>query len=45
MNVKCSQCNKKADLLTAFTKDKVCGKCTRKNHQQFLNQFKPKENK
>ena len=29
---KCVQCGDDNDLLVAFTKHKVCGKCTRKNH-------------
>lgn len=36
MNIdsKCEQCGKDVDLLTAFTKHKICGKCTRKNHKK-----------
>jgi hypothetical protein len=31
MDSKCKQCGKENDLLVAFTKHKVCGKCARKN--------------
>lgn len=29
----CEQCGLEIDLLTAFTKNKVCGVCSRKNHK------------
>lgn len=31
---KCNQCGEELDLLTAFTKYQVCGKCTRLNHRR-----------
>ena len=34
MDSKCEQCGQSVDLLTAFTKYKVCGKCTRKNNKE-----------
>ena len=36
MDSTCSVCGKDDDLLTAFTKDKVCGKCARKNHSNAV---------
>lgn len=32
---KCSQCGKESnDLMTAFTADRICGRCTKANHKQ-----------
>lgn len=31
---KCEQCGKSNDLLVAFTKYPVCGKCTRKSNNK-----------
>jgi hypothetical protein len=34
INSTCKQCKKDDDLMVAFTDYKVCGKCTRKNHEE-----------
>jgi len=34
--IPCSQCGETNDLLVAFTKYKVCGKCTRRNHRDAI---------
>jgi hypothetical protein len=34
MNSTCQQCGDDNDLLTAFTQNKICGKCTKKNHKK-----------
>ena len=31
---KCKQCGNDNDLMTAFTKYQICGKCTRANHKR-----------
>ena len=31
----CQQCGNADDLMLIFTKHKVCGKCTRKNHKKL----------
>ena len=36
MNTKCDQCGKEVDLLTAFTKYQVCGKCARTNQRKAV---------
>jgi hypothetical protein len=36
MNAKCEQCGQELDLLTAFTKYQVCGKCVRANHRKAV---------
>lgn len=33
---KCEQCGEELDLLTAFTKYRVCGKCVRVNHKKAV---------
>ena len=33
---RCSQCGKDEDLLTGFSANKVCGKCTRKSHRKAV---------
>ncbi len=32
---KCEQCGSDEDSMVAFTENKICGKCTRKNHKAF----------
>jgi len=32
----CSQCGSNGDFMVAFTNNKICGKCTRKNHKQAI---------
>lgn len=32
----CKQCGDNNDLMVIFTENKVCGKCTRKNHKNML---------
>jgi hypothetical protein len=40
--VKCTQCGSDSDLMVAFTKYQICGKCTRKNHKADLSgELKP----
>jgi ribosomal protein S27AE len=34
MNSTCQQCGDDNDLLTAFTQNKICGKCTKKNQKK-----------
>ena len=34
--MKCKQCGSDQDLMIAFTKYQICGKCTRKNHNLSL---------
>jgi len=36
MNSKCQQCGQELDLLTAFTKYQICGKCVRTNHRKAV---------
>jgi hypothetical protein len=36
VNSTCSQCGKSDDLLTAFTANPICGKCTKKNHKKVV---------
>lgn len=36
MNYKCEQCEEELDLMVAFTKYQICGKCTRKNHRKAV---------
>jgi len=36
MDSTCKQCGDDNDILTAFTADKICGKCTRKNHRKAV---------
>ena len=36
MNAKCEQCGQELDLLTAFIKYQVCGKCVRANHKKAV---------
>lgn len=36
MNSKCNQCGEDSDLLTAFTREGVCGKCARANHRLVM---------
>lgn len=37
---KCVQCGNENDLLVAFTKYKVCGKCVKKNYKKAVGQKK-----
>lgn len=32
----CKQCGSTDDLMVPFTKDQVCGKCTRSNHKRAV---------
>lgn len=36
INTQCVQCGDDSDLMVAFTKHQVCGKCTRKNYKQVV---------
>jgi hypothetical protein len=36
MDSKCKQCGDDTDLMVAFTKVKVCGKCVRKNYRKAM---------
>jgi len=36
MDSKCVQCGKENDLMVAFTKYKVCGKCVKKNYKKVV---------
>jgi NMD protein affecting ribosome stability and mRNA decay len=36
MDSKCVQCGKENDLMVAFTKYKVCGKCVKKNYKKAV---------
>jgi len=36
MDSKCVQCGKENDLMVAFTKHKVCGKCVKKNYKKVV---------
>jgi hypothetical protein len=36
MNAKCEQCGQELDLLTAFTRYQVCGKCVRVNYRKAV---------
>ena len=40
MDSKCVQCGKENDLMVAFTKYKVCGKCVKKNYKKAVGQKK-----
>lgn len=40
MDSKCVQCGNENDLLVAFTKYKVCGKCVKKNYKKAVGQKK-----
>jgi len=35
LDAKCVQCGNENDLLVAFTRVKICGKCIRKNQQNI----------
>ncbi len=39
MNSQCKQCGGEGDLLVAFTKHKICGKCTRIRHKQVMGEI------
>lgn len=32
--IRCKQCGDDNDTLVAYTRDQICGKCTRKNHRK-----------
>lgn len=34
--MKCAQCGEDKDLMVAFSKYQICGKCTRKNHKKTM---------
>jgi hypothetical protein len=34
--MKCKQCGADDDLLIAFTKFQICGKCTKQNHKKAV---------
>jgi NMD protein affecting ribosome stability and mRNA decay len=36
MDSKCVECGNENDLMVAFTKHKICGKCVKKNYKQAL---------
>ena len=36
MDSKCVQCGNENDLMVAFTKHKVCGKCVKKNYKKVV---------
>ena len=36
MNSKCVQCGDDNDLMAAFSRLKVCGKCAKKNHRDAV---------
>ena len=40
MDNKCVQCGNENDLMVAFTKYKVCGKCVKKNYKKVVGQKK-----
>ena len=44
MDSKCVQCGNENDLMVAFTKHKVCGKCVKKNYKKVV-KGKQMENK
>jgi ribosomal protein S27AE len=34
--MKCKQCGDDSDLLVAFTKHQICGRCTKQNHKKAV---------
>lgn len=38
-NSQCKQCGSEGDLLVAFTKHKICGKCTRIKHKVAMGEI------